>query len=244
MPRQQFIVSPMCASSQDVGHSSEALFHSVVLGYSTGDEARAFPWRETTDPYAVLLGEVLLQRTRGEHVVEVYREFLRRWPTPQYLARARQATIARVIAPLGLAKRARLLRRLGRELAVLGDVPTVPEELVSLPGVGPYAAHAVPVFALGRDLPLVDWVVARVLRRYFGGDRCKRPNADRRLWELAERLAARGDARALWLGTLDLAAAVCRPRPRCAVCPLAKSCLSVDRGGGWPAFTQVSAPAS
>ena len=95
-----------------------------------------------------------------------------------------------------------------------------------LPGVGPYAAHAVPVFALDRDLPVVDWVIARVLRRYFGLTSERRPNADRDLWALAGDLAQPGQARELWLGTLDLAAAVCRPRPRCQLCPLRCGCAS------------------
>lgn len=185
---------------------------------------RAFPWRKSSNPYEVLIGEVLLQRTRAEHVVPVYEEFLRRWPTPGRLARAREATIARVIAPLGLSKRARMIHQLGRCLDDLGEVPTGPDVLLSLPGVGPYTAHAVAVFAGGEDLPLVDWVIARVLRRYFGLESTKRPNADKELWELAAELAAQGQARELWLGTLDLAAAICKKRPQCDICPLASDC--------------------
>lgn len=185
---------------------------------------RSFPWREQRDPYAVLIGELLLQRTRGEHVVAVYETLMRRWPDPSRLSRARETTIARVIRPLGLAKRAPILKQLGRTLADLEAVPTAPEELARLPGVGPYASHSVPVFASGEDLPLVDWVIARVLRRYFGLPEGRRPNADRELWQLAARLAERGRARELWLGTLDFAAAVCRPRPLCGECPLNPTC--------------------
>lgn len=186
---------------------------------------REFPWRATKDPYRVLIGEVLLQRTRGgSRVVEVYRDFLQRWPTPEKLARARVQTIERVIRPLGLAKRAPILKKLGRQIVELGGTPTTPDELRELPGVGPYGAHAVAIFGLGRDLPLVDWVIARVLRRYFGLQTDRRPNADLELWRLAEQLAENGEARKLWLGVLDFAAALCKPRPRCAECPLASSC--------------------
>lgn len=190
---------------------------------------RPFPWREARSSYEVLVGELLLQRTRAEHVVPVYREFLRRWPAPERLARARESTIRRVIAPLGLAKRATIIRRLGRRLDELGSVPTDPSDLLLLPGVGPYTANAVAVFADEQDLPLVDWVIARVLRRYFGLESSKRPNADKELWGLAEELASQGHARELWLGTLDLAAAICKKRPRCDVCPLASDC-SYARG--------------
>jgi A/G-specific adenine glycosylase len=166
----------------------------------------------------------LLQRTRGEHVPAVYREFLRRWPTPAALASARLPSITAVIRPLGLAKRAPMLKRLGLTLAETGSVPTEPADLLALHGVGPYAAHAVPVFALGASLPLVDWVIARVLRRYFGLTTDRRPNADPDLWTLAEDLAGPGRARELWLGTLDFAAAVCKARPLCQTCPLRSSC--------------------
>jgi A/G-specific adenine glycosylase len=172
----------------------------------------------------VLVGEVLLQRTRGENVAAVYLEVMRRWPTPDRLARARIGIISSVIRPLGLRKRAQTLKLLGAAIVKMGGVPVRPDELDALPGVGPYAAHAVPVFALGQDLPVVDWVIARVLRRYFGLPVEKRPNSDRELWVLATSLANRGQARELWLGVLDLAAAVCRPRPRCQECPLVDAC--------------------
>ena len=154
----------------------------------------------------------------------MYREVIRRWPDPIRLARARQATIERVIAPLGLPKRAQTLKRLGRSLTELGGVPDSPNELMKLPGVGPYAAHAVPVFSLGKDLPLVDWVIARVLRRYFGLPDDKRPNADKQLWAVATDLANLGEASRLWLGVLDFADATCKPRPRCDDCPLSIDC--------------------
>ncbi len=200
-------------------------FRQAMLRFHR-DHGRTFPWRQTTDPYEVLVGEVLLQRTRGEHVLPVYGEFLRRWPNPERLGKARQATISRVIRPLGLAKRAQQISQLGRAIAELGRVPETPQELERLPGIGPYGAHAVPIFAYGRSLPLIDWVIARVLRRYFGLDDGQRPNTDRALWTLAEQLARQGRATQLWLGTLDFAAAVCKPRPQCVVCPLADTCAS------------------
>lgn len=172
----------------------------------------------------VLIGEVLLQRTRGDLVEPVFREFMDRWPTVERLGAAPEESIARVIRPLGLAKRAPLIKRLAKELIAHGKVPTTPEELVELTGVGPYAAHAVPVFALNEQLPVVDWVIARVLRRYFGLPGGARPNQDRELWKRARTLIRNQDARVLWLGILDFAAEICKPRPRCEVCPLNRSC--------------------
>lgn len=200
-----------------------AFFHNEMVEFHRRS-GRSFPWRDSVDLYEVLVGEVLLQRTRGENVVPIYREFLRRWPTPEKLARARVSTIERVIHPLGLAKRAPTLKSLGQALQESGGVPTRPDGLLKLPGVGPYGAHAVPVFALGRNLPVVDWVIARVLRRYFGLPVGRRPNADTELWLLAEQLAVLGEAREFWLGVLDLSAAVCRRHPLCHGCPVEASC--------------------
>lgn len=215
----------------DAGHQVRKAFRRAVLRWFRR-KGRWFPWRERGDRYSVLVGEILLQRTRGETVAAVYEAFLHRWPTPEHLARATPREVAGVIRPLGLAKRAPVLVRLGRELARRGGVPSDPKELMDLPGVGPYAAHAVPVFAEGRALPLVDWVVARVLRRYFGLPAGRRPNADRELWLLAEQLARPGRARELWLGVLDLGAAVCRPEPRCGQCPLRSGCAFAHSVGG------------
>lgn len=204
-------------------------FRSAILeGFERRN--RPFPWRSQRDPYAVLVGEILLQRTRGEHVVPVYREFLRRWPNAERLARARVRTIETVIQPLGLVKRALMLKRLAKAIVDAGGTPVDPTRLVALPGVGRYAAHSVPVFALDRDLPVVDWVIGRVLRRYFGMAEGKRPNQDGQLWDLAAQLAEPGRARDLWLGTLDFAAGVCKSRPLCGSCPLQASCrLHVGR---------------
>lgn len=222
MPKHLMSPQPMQVATRPLSRS-RSRFRKHVLAFS-GANARDFPWRAATDPYLVLVGEILLQRTRGEQVEPVYRQFVRRWPTIKALAGARESTIASVIAPLGLPKRASTFRELAAALAVAGAVPLEPQELLLLPGVGPYAAHAVPVFAAGRDLPLVDWVIARVLRRYFGLADGARPNQDAVLWGLAADLSAPGNARSLWLGTLDLAAAVCRPKPACDDCPLLSGC--------------------
>lgn len=186
--------------------------------------ARSFPWRSTRDPYAVLIGEVLLQRTSGQHVHRVYEEFLERFPDAATLVAADRATLELVLRPLGMAKRVAHVQRLARELLALKSVPKSPQALQALTGVGPYTAHAVPIFAARRNLPLVDWVIARVLRRYFGLPGGRRPNVDHDLWSLASDLVKSGRARDLWLGTLDFAAAVCKPRPLCTQCPLRTSC--------------------
>ncbi len=201
----------------------ELAFRRGILAFAR-HHARDFPWRSTRDPYAALIGGVLLQRTTGTHVQRVFDEFMERWPTPGELAIAQEHEISAVLYPLGLRGRARRIIQLGRELDRLGTVPLSPKALQELPGVGRYTAHAVPIFAARRNLPLVDWVIARVLRRYFGLPGSGRPNSDEDLWSLAEEIARIGRARAIWLGTLDLANTFCLPRPKCGSCPLQMTC--------------------
>jgi A/G-specific adenine glycosylase len=207
------------------------VFRKDLLAWGAKNH-RAFPWRKSRDPYQVMIGELLLQRTRGENVVAVYDEMLRRWPTPAKLARARGTTIAKVIKPLGLAKRAPIIASFAKVLQAdfNGRIPDDPELAQRMPGVGPYTSRAVQVFARGRNLPLTDWVIARVLRRYFGLDSGRRPNADKDLWEVAASLAALGRARDLWLAVLDLGAQICQPRPRCPQCPLVSTCSFAAEG--------------
>lgn len=198
-------------------------FRRVILGWHRKN-ARIFGWRNSRDPYEVLIGEILLQRTRADLVLPVYEEFLTKWPTPSTLAAAPLSDIQKVIRSLGLSHRAATIKDLAAVLVEVGQVPENPTKLLSLPGVGPYAAHAVPIFACSKNLPLVDWVIARVLRRYFGLSADKRPNQDSELWNRAREMVRGGQARAVWLGTLDFAASVCKPRPLCASCPLNESC--------------------
>jgi A/G-specific adenine glycosylase len=104
---------------------NEAQYCSAVVAW-WASHARTFPWRETQDPYRVLIGEILLQRTQGKQVVQVYERFLDRWPTLEDLSRARRTSIASVIRPLGLEKRAVTIAAMARSLGGVGFVPLDP----------------------------------------------------------------------------------------------------------------------
>jgi A/G-specific adenine glycosylase len=164
---------------------------------------RPLPWRETGDPYAILVSEVMLQQTQVDRVVPRYVRWLERWPTVEALAAAPLAQVIVEWQGLGYNRRAVNLHR----AAVLVAVSGWPEDLSELPGVGPYTAAAVGNFAFGRDVLPLDTNVRRVLERSggtFDGD-C---------------------AQALF----DLGATVCLARvPRCERCPLADGCPSRGR---------------
>jgi A/G-specific adenine glycosylase len=189
------------------------------------DNRRSFPWRETRDPFRILLAEVLLQRSRGKTVAKVYRQLLDRWPDAESLARARVTSIRSVIRPLGLVSRAATLKALAREVVARGQVPRTLDGLTELPGVGLYAANATLAVAFGRRSATVDGVSARVYRRYFGLIDEAPASNDRELWDLVEQVTPSKDIRAWNWAVLDLAATVCLPsRPRCGECPLVLCC--------------------
>ena len=162
--------------------------------------ARDLPWRRTTDPYAVLVSEVMLQQTQVDRVVPRYLDWLARWPKPEALAAASTAEVIRAWQGLGYNRRALALHRAAQEIAANGW----PDDLTLLPGVGPYTAAAVRNFALGEDVLPRDVNVERVERRT--GHRFT---------------GAAGQA------LMDLGATVCLARiPRCGHCPLEAECPS------------------
>ena len=189
------------------------------------EHRRSFPWRETDDPWRILVAEVLLQRSRGKTVARVYEALFRRWPDALSMGRALEGSIAAVIRPLGLVRRAGTLRAMAREVTRLGGVPADPDALLSLPGVGRYAANATLVVAFGKRAPVVDGVSARVYRRYLGIPSDLPATSDRSLWEEVARATPPNSSKEWNWAVLDLAAEICLPtNPRCGGCPLAARC--------------------
>src|SRR3954470_13679846 len=125
------------------------------------ENGRDLPWRRARDPYAILVSEVMLQQTQAGRVMPRYLAWLERWPTARALAEAPAADVLREWQGLGYNRRALSLQRAAREIAANGW----PEDLTTLPGVGPYTAAAVECFALGRQVLPIDVNVQRVQDR-------------------------------------------------------------------------------
>lgn len=182
---------------------------------------RDFPWRRPRRRWHGLIAEILLQRTRAENVIPVYRAFITSFPTLKRFAEASVEEIEQIIWPLGLRWRAPLLEALGRQLYERGRVPTSIEELTSLPGVGPYVAAAWLSFhGDGRgvliDANVVRWICRMVGREYDGETRRKKW-----LIELADRLTPQENVKQFNYAVLDFTMTICIPRePRCEICPV------------------------
>jgi A/G-specific adenine glycosylase len=191
--------------------------------------ARSLPWRETRDPYRVLVSEFMLQQTQVSRVLDFYPRFLARFPTVQRLARARPRAVREAWEGLGYYARAANLHALARTVVKDhgGAIPSDPDRLRNLPGVGRYTAGAVASFAYERRAAAVDTNVARVLRRVFWADRRTGGPADREIWELAGHLLPRRRVVA-WefnQALMELGARVCVARkPRCPACPVRPTC--------------------
>ncbi len=189
---------------------------------------RDLPWRKTTDPYKILVSEIMLQQTQVDRVVPKYHEFLTRYPTFEALARAPAREVKRAWYPLGYNIRPVRLHSIARETVNRygGKLPEEPEALQQFKGIGRYTAGAIASFAYGKSTPILDTNVARVLHRVFiGAGEIKKNSAV--LWTLAERLIPTGEAYDFNQGLMDFGAVVCTARrPGCPVCPMSRLCKS------------------
>jgi A/G-specific adenine glycosylase len=188
---------------------------------------RPLPWRRTRNPYHILVSEIMLQQTQVPRVIPKYREWLRRYPSIEALARAGTREVREAWYPLGYNARPLRLREIARAAVRRhgGRLPQTRDALLAFKGIGRYTAGALLSFAFGQDAPILDTNVRRVLRRVFAGDRA-RPS-ERALWTLSADVLPPGLAYEFNQGLMDLGAMVCTARrPRCRVCPVAKGCAS------------------
>ena len=200
----------------------------VIVDWYAG-AARDLPWRAPgTDPWAVLVSEVMLQQTPVARVEPVWRQWLARWPTPADLAAASPAEVIRAWGKLGYPRRALRLREAAVAITERhgGVVPADVEDLEALPGIGTYTARAVSCFGYGRRQPVVDTNVRRVVARLVHGRAEAAPARAADLADIAA-LAPQDDVRAVRfsVAAMELGALVCvAGTPRCGVCPVRERC--------------------
>jgi A/G-specific adenine glycosylase len=192
------------------------------------DNKRDLPWRKTSDPYNILVSEIMLQQTQVERVIPKYEEFLQKYPTLETLASAPVEDVKQTWYPLGYNIRPVRLHSIAREAVEKygGKIPDDPEALQSLKGIGRYTVGAVLSFAFGREAPILDTNVRRVLHRVFvGPGDAQGYRIQRELWELSEALIPAGQAYDFNQALMDFGATLCTARkPLCLVCPMHDIC--------------------
>jgi A/G-specific adenine glycosylase len=188
------------------------------------EHRRELPWRRDADPYGVWVSEIMLQQTRVAAVVDHYARFLRRFPTVQALAGAREASVLAVWSGLGYYHRARRMHQAAKLIARQrrGILPCTAEEWRLLPGIGRYTGAAIASIACGEAVAVVDGNVERVLERVFGAVEGREA-----AWQRAESLLDRERPGDFNQAMMELGATVCTPRaPQCPMCPLHDWCVS------------------
>ncbi len=196
--------------------------------------ARDLPWRRTRDPYRIWLSEIILQQTRVEQGLPYYEKFVERYPTVKHLALAPDDEIFRLWEGLGYYRRAQNMLRAARIVVekYAGRFPSSYDELLKLPGIGPYTAAAVASFAFDEAVAVVDGNVARVLARFSGyAGAINTGSGPKDLQALADRFLDRRHPGRHNQAVMELGALICTPRnPRCEICPLKTGCRAYAEG--------------
>jgi len=207
----------------------DAVRRALVEWYES--DHRAYPWRETTDPYPILVSEVMSQQTQLDRVVEPWRAFLEEWPTVEALAAADLADVVGFWTDhsLGYNNRAKYLHEAAGQVVTEfdGAFPETPEGLQALMGVGPYTANAVASFAFNNGEAVVDTNVKRVLYRAFDV-----PDEDATFERVAAALMPDGESRVWNNAVMELGGVACGTTPRCdeAGCPWREWCHAYETG--------------
>ena len=206
-------------------------FSSVILSWFR-ENGRELPWRDTRNPYAIWLSEIILQQTRIAQGREYWERFMKEFPTVEQLASASEDEVLKLWQGLGYYSRARNLHAAARQIVALGGFPDTLEGIKALKGVGDYTAAAIGSFAFDIPQAVVDGNVYRVLARYFGiGTPINSTKGKKEFAALAQSLLPASDAAAYNQGMMDFGAVQCTPQsPRCLLCPLAETCAAL-RGG-------------
>ena len=191
---------------------------------------RDLPWRKTSNPYHILVSEVMLQQTQVDRVLPKYVEWLEKYPTLEALAAAPETDVSETWRPLGYNIRPRRLHSIARESVARysGQLPSDEATLLSFKGIGQYTAGAVRSFAFGQRAAILDTNVARVLFRVFVGRGNLKAHAMRRhLWDVSRAVLPHRRVFDFNQALMDFGATLCTARkPKCLICPMRVGCAS------------------
>jgi A/G-specific adenine glycosylase len=203
--------------------------YNLLLWRQKNNPDSIFPWRNTDDPYEILVTECLLKKTNRTQVANIWAQFVEHFPDVYSLKKSDKRSLKKIIKPLGMMNiRADMLKNLAQKIIenYNGEIPETKEELLKLPGVGSYVANAVLSFAFNKDVSMIDTNIMRVLHRVFSlNSEMARARSDKKIWEFAENLPPTGTGRNFNLAILDFAGMVCKSKnPKCKECIMNKMC--------------------
>lgn len=191
---------------------------------------RELPWRQTTNPYAIWLSEVIMQQTRIAQGTAYWECFMKRWPNVHELAKATEDEVLREWQGLGYYSRARNLHKAAQQIVDLGRFPQTYKELKQLKGIGEYIAAAISSISFAEPVAVVDGNVYRVLARYFGIDTPIDSTEGKKVFKaMAQENLPKEAPAAYNQGLMDFGAIQCTPTsPNCEVCPLIDTCFAAN----------------
>jgi A/G-specific adenine glycosylase len=188
-----------------------------------------FPWRSTSSFFHALVAEIMLQRTRAEQVLRVYEEFVKKYPTVKAAAMENRDKIRQLLLPLGLRWRTEMILELIDHLASGTKIFIRQDEFSKLPGVGPYVKNILLSTQLDVKAPVIDRNAVRLWSRILGFNVDAETQKKKWFVELTEQLTPNRDFKQFNFAVLDFTRIVCRPRPKCSICPLTSYCNYFDR---------------
>lgn len=207
---------------------------SAALAEWFAHHQRPLAFRQTRDPYAIMVSEFMLQQTTVATVQPYYARFMAKYPTVADLAAASEEDVMHMWAGLGYYRRARQLRAAAQAVCTQygGVMPQTVSELISLPGFGRYTAGAVVSSAFDLPAPILEANTVRVFSRLSGTmGTVGETGFMNTLWSVAEQLVSVANSpRTFTLAAMELGALICKPKPRCEICPVQSHCAAYRMG--------------
>lgn len=203
-----------------------ALFRKQLLLWFKRNK-RNYPWRETCNPFRILIAEMMLQRTKADQVLDVYNNFFSEFNSLKEVAHTDLKKLRKALYPIGLKWRVRNFKDVCISLIknFNGKIPDTRSNLLLLPGVGEYVAGMVLSTAFGKNEWIIDTNVVRIFRRYFGIKTSKEGRRDRHVIEMAKIYSSGKNPRRANFAILDFTALICIPgKPNCKRCPFSRNC--------------------
>ncbi len=231
---------PLRRSSWPAGPLKRRFQQRLLKWYASF--GRDLPWRKTSDPYHILVSEVMLQQTQVDRVIPKYYQFLDRYPSFERLASARMKEVKKLWYPLGYNIRPERLHSIACETVERygGKLPNDHGQLLSFKGIGRYTAGAIRSFAFNEDAPILDTNVIRVLYRVFIAKGAPKKHTVK-LWRLAETLIPPGKGYDFNQALMDFGAIRCTARtPSCESCPMTPICKTYPFARGKSSWRKSS----